>query len=232
MKVAINKMAFSYDYHGLDMLDRFRGISEFNRDQIRLISEGLKPCKKVLDLGVGLGNLAIALVEQGKTVYGVDNSKVSLDYVRRKVGDSGEGRLHLIFKDVSELDYSEKFDGVSCVSNLMFFGNLDKVFSRAYNALRPKGYFAITGMEKAQLGMIFELEAEEIKKYIGDGRLTFSSYDIEKVRKTMGSFEKMLEASDDSSEKTIEGLQKNGFDVLDRSMLYHNTSYYVLAQKK
>jgi len=74
-------MSTIYDRLGLELLEKMMGFTTFNSEQLNLISKGMKNSTKVLDLGIGLGNLAKLLVEQDKVVYGkVMNNLKWLNY--------------------------------------------------------------------------------------------------------------------------------------------------------
>lgn len=77
-------MTSLWDKLDLGLADKIMSATSFNDEQIRLIAEDLQPANKVLDLCVGFVNLAKVLVEQGKTVYGLDIMPESLEYARKK----------------------------------------------------------------------------------------------------------------------------------------------------
>ena len=224
-----------YDRYGLELWEKFiAGAGSFNTEQLKLLSEALKDSTKVLDLGIGLGNLAKILVSQGKIVYGVDIRRDSLDYAQRKVGSEGLGKLVLVEKDVRDLNFNNEFDGASIVSNVADFGDLNPIFSGVYRALQNNGYFAMTGVESNHLEKMTELRGKETELAIQEGILFFTPDEVKKLQKEGKNLEKMKEGLSkviDSSERTTDALIRNGFKVLRKQEFYHDTCYFVLAQK-
>lgn len=86
----------------------------------RVAELGAAPGRRVLDLGCGTGNLALACVARGAHVIGVDSNAGMLDVARRK-GESlaGPGELELLQLDAMELEdrfAADSFDAaVSCL---------------------------------------------------------------------------------------------------------------------
>ena len=68
-------------------------------------SEG--PC---LELGVGVGRLAIPLAQAGYEVWGMDISEAMLAHARCKAGAELEGRLQLVQGDMRDFDLGRQFD--------------------------------------------------------------------------------------------------------------------------
>ena len=163
-----------YDRLGLELCQKLIDSGSFNTEQLRLLSDGLRDTTRVLDLGIGLGNLAKILIEQGKFVYGVDNRQDSLDYAKRKVGPQGEGKLFLFEKDARKLNFHNQFDGASCVSNFQEREYFDPVFSGVYRALKKNGYFAMTGLEGSEMERIRRFGGEEAKRAALEGRLVLT----------------------------------------------------------
>ncbi len=214
-----------WDKVDLELVDRLLSKTDFNNEQIRLISKGLQSCDDILDLCIGFGNLAKILVEQGKTVYGIDISSKSLKYAKRKVGDRD---LLLVQGDVRQLAYANsKFDGVSCVSGFDF-SDLDPITSSIYHALRPGGYFAVTGAESSEIQRIIEVVQSELTEKVQSGALSFTAKELEKLNKVSELFN--LNQVKDSSQRVADSLTKNGFRVNSVESFYENTYYFILAQ--
>ena len=217
-----------WDKLDLELGDRIISATSFNDEQIKLISEGLQPCYNILDLCIGFGNLAKVLLDQGKNVCGIDIRPKSLEYVKRKVGEGKEGSLYLIQGDIQRLEYESEFDGVSCVSSFVF-PDLDPITSGIYNALRPRGYFAVTGIESSEIQRHVEFMQSELTKKIQDGALSFTPEEIEKVKEVGESFD--LNQVKDSSQRVTDSLTRSGFKVNRVEPFYQNTCYFLLAQR-
>ncbi|MBR9705236.1 class I SAM-dependent methyltransferase [Candidatus Pacearchaeota archaeon] len=223
-----------YDVLGIELFDKKVCVSRFNSDQIDLISRALRKSITILDLGVGIGNLANRLIEQGNVVYGVDKRQDMLDYVRNKVGTKKKKRLHLLKEDVRKLDFDSEFDGASCICNLPDFGNLDEVFLGVNRALKRGGYFAMTGVEGELTKKYISLRRNEEIRALKSGSLVYSPDEVMRLTE----FAQMLDSESnsasipDSSKITIDALRKNGFNVEKARHFYEGCGYFILARKK
>lgn len=210
---------------GPELFDKIWSSNNFNKEQTRLISEALRACSKVLDLGTGIGNVAKQLVKLGKAVYGVDINKEMLDYASRKINSP---RFHPILSDVQKLNYDAEFDGASCASNMAYFDDVEGTINRVYKALRHKGLFAVTGYEADKMQEWARLTGEESRKAVEGGEVSLSHEELQKLSIAQ---EATLETID-SSEKTISALKKAGFSVLRVEKFYHDTCYFILVRKE
>ncbi len=68
----------------------------------------------VLELGVGTGRVALALVRAKISVVGIDNSEAMLARARAKAGRSLGRRLRLLFADMRDFDLGREFDLIIC----------------------------------------------------------------------------------------------------------------------
>lgn len=217
-----------WDKLGLELGDRIISATSFNDEQVKLVSEGLHPCDRILDLCIGFGNLAKILVEQGKSVYGIDLRPKSLEYAKRKVGEGRKGSLYLVQGDVQRLGYGSEFDGVSCVSSFGF-PDLDPITSGIYNALNHRGYFAVTGIESSEIQKHVETLQNELTRKIQAGALSFTPEEIEKLKEVS----KLVDINQikDSSQRVNDSLTRNGFQINRVETFYQNTCYFILAQR-
>ena len=213
-----------YEIWGSELFDKIWSSTSFNDEQVRLISEALASCSKVLDLGTGIGNVANRLVQTGKTVYGVDTSQRNLDYASRKIKSP---LFHPVIKDVQMLDYREEFDGASCASNMAYFSDLKRTVSGVYRALKPKTLFAVTGYEADKMQEWARLTGEESGRAIQSGKISLSE---EELRALPQAQEATLETID-SSQRTRSALEKEGFRILRDEKFYHDTCYFILVEK-
>ena len=219
----------------LDLSDRMLSPSGFNQEQIRLLSERMQPCNTVLDLCTGLGNLAKDLAYQGKTVYGLDIDEESLEYATRNVGDEGSGIFYPVQGDARNLGYNSEFDGVSCASSFDW-ENLDPVTAGIYRALKPGGYFAVTGIENSMKERHTALVGRDLDQRVKDGSLVFTDKDLEELGR-MGEligtdeFKSSAEKIKGSSAKVVASLERNGFQIRNVQPFYEDTAYCVLAQR-
>ena len=217
-----------WDKIDLELIDRILSSTSFNDDQIRLLSEALQSYDKILDLCIGFGNLAKILVGQGKTVYGIDISPRSLEYAKRKVGNQKAGKLYLVEGDGGNLEYDSEFDVVSCASSFCL-SDTDPAACGIYKALRPGGGFAVTGFESCEKQKSMELMQSELSRKIEDGSLVITPEEIEKLQE----YEKIIvPEAEDSSKRVLASLMKNNFQIRRVESFFHDTAYFILAQKE
>jgi ubiquinone/menaquinone biosynthesis C-methylase UbiE len=73
---------------------------------------GLKPGKKVLDVGCGLGRFESVIAEQGAQVTGIDISEYAIEQARRRHENSQQ--IQFICGNALETDFESCFDSVFC----------------------------------------------------------------------------------------------------------------------
>ena len=105
-----------------------------------------QPIRRVADLGIGTGDLAIALARAGYEVTGVDRSQPMLDEARRKIAAAALDRgPTLVFQDIRVLRLDRRVDAAVCVytvaNQLTADGDLDRMLSAVRDALVPGGLF-------------------------------------------------------------------------------------------
>lgn len=96
--------------------------------------------KRVLDLGCGGGQTAIALAKQGAIAIGVDVSVEQLAYARR-LTEQEEVRVELKHGDLAELAF-QRADSVDIVFSsfaLQYVPDLNRVFRQVHRVLKPQG---------------------------------------------------------------------------------------------
>ena len=126
---------------------------------------GYQP-KKILDLGCGVGTMLELLIKsfQGSTFYAYDESKKSMDYIKKKFPK---------INHLDNLETNEKFDliFISAVVHHVKSGDRDDLFKNIYNLLSPNGVmfvFEHNPYNPVTLKMVtnceFDADAELIKK--------------------------------------------------------------------
>lgn len=95
---------------------------------------------RVLDLGCGLGNLAVAAARRGCDVLAVDASPAAIEHLARVARDEGL-RLGATEADVGTFQPRETFDAVVAIGLLMFFPCPDALalLAAIRSAVRPGG---------------------------------------------------------------------------------------------
>ncbi|MGH7895783.1 MAG: class I SAM-dependent DNA methyltransferase, partial [Candidatus Binatia bacterium] len=100
--------------------------------------------KRIVDLGIGTGDLAIALVGRGYDVVGVDVSPAMLAAAREKAARAG-ARLVLLRQDLRALALDPPADVALCVYTVMnqLVGDrdLDRALAAVQRSLAPGGLF-------------------------------------------------------------------------------------------
>jgi SAM-dependent methyltransferase len=93
--------------------------------------------RRVLDLGCGGGQNAIALAKQGATVIGVDVSAEQLAMARRLAEQEGV-KVELRHGDLADLAFvqSDTIDLVLCASALEYVEDIGRVFRQCHRVLR------------------------------------------------------------------------------------------------
>jgi ubiquinone/menaquinone biosynthesis C-methylase UbiE len=106
---------------------------------------GLVSGKRVLDLGCGGGQSAIAFAKQGAIVIGVDISVEQLAFARRLVEEE-EVRVELRQGDLAELAFqrADTVDIVFSAMSLQYVPDLNRVFRQVHRVLRPQGTFVFS----------------------------------------------------------------------------------------
>ncbi len=75
--------------HAVDFYDETRGLSpEASRATTDLLAFQLRDCKRVLEVGIGTGLMALPLVKHGFHVDGIDLSEPMLQRLREKISGS------------------------------------------------------------------------------------------------------------------------------------------------
>lgn len=101
--------------------------------------------KRVLDLGCGGAQSAIALAKQGAIAIGVDISVEQLAYARRLMEDE-DVRVELKHGDLAELAFqrADSVDIVFSASALQYVPDLNRVFRQVHRVLKPQGAFVFS----------------------------------------------------------------------------------------
>jgi len=99
--------------------------------------------RRVLDVGCGDGDLALALVQAGATVTGIDADPRMLDAARRRFEMAGVD-VRLVRSDVLSLPFEDAcFDAVTAVTVLCFVHEADRAVAEMTRVLKPGGRLVI-----------------------------------------------------------------------------------------
>jgi tellurite methyltransferase len=97
----------------------------------------------VLDLGCGLGHLALEAARRGCSVTAVEASPTAVAHVRRTAGREGL-RIRVVAADVRDFP-CESYDTVACIGVLMFLDapSAERVLRDLRDAVRPGGVASV-----------------------------------------------------------------------------------------
>ncbi len=111
---------------------------------VELLARHAAGARRVADLGIGTGDLAIALARRGWDVVGVDCSPGMLVVARQKAADAGVA-VTLVDADLRGLRLTPPADVALCVytvvNQLTADGDLERAFAAVRGALVPGGVF-------------------------------------------------------------------------------------------
>jgi len=111
----------------------------------RLISEQLKGCTDILDLGCGYGSLTSYLTEVGFNTYGVDADENVVTKAKQLFPSLSSENIQVM--DANFLDFQdERFDGVvlrDTMHHLWEEGDIEQSFGEIERVLKPGGTLVI-----------------------------------------------------------------------------------------
>jgi SAM-dependent methyltransferase len=113
---------------------------------LALLERHAPAARRVADLGIGTGDLVIALARRGLAVVGVDVSRPMLAVARDKIAAAGLPTPPvLVEQDIRALTLDVPLDAVFCVytvvNQLVEAGDLDRLLGSVARALAPGGLF-------------------------------------------------------------------------------------------
>jgi SAM-dependent methyltransferase len=105
-----------------------------------------RPIRRVADLGIGTGDLVVALAREGHAVIGVDRSPAMLDVARAKIAAAGLAVAPvLVQQDLRSLHLDAPVEAAICVYTVMNQltgeGDLARAMAAVHDALVPGGLF-------------------------------------------------------------------------------------------
>ena len=108
---------------------------------LRLLTEGLAPGARILDIAAAQGNFSLTLAEMGYDVTWNDLREDLADYVRLK---HERGTLHYAPGDVFALSFPAPFDAVLITEIIEHVAHPDDFLRKAAQLVRPGGCVVMT----------------------------------------------------------------------------------------
>ena len=143
---------------------------------------------KVLDLGCGGGayTRGIKNYRSDFHITGVDISKKSITYARKKDGD-----INYVLGSVYSLPFNKNFfDAVVSIDALEHFDNPSKAFKEVYRVLKPGGVFhfalPLEGDARTLMGLIYRLTGVNLKENQVGHVARFTYKEILEIAKSAG----------------------------------------------
>ncbi len=126
--------------HAVDFYDETRGLSRgVQRVTTELLAAQLRSCRRVLEVGVGTGLLALPLSEKGFRVDGIDLSEPMLHRLREKGSD---GQIGLAVAGAERLPFRNcAFDGAYLRHVLHLIPDWHAALAEVVRVVRPGGRF-------------------------------------------------------------------------------------------
>ncbi len=204
------------------------------KELMQLVIENLKVTNKdsILDMGCGTGNLEDILAESDTdfSLVGLDISNEMLRVAQRKVRD--DTRFNFKNFDLNmELTFeSNSFNKVVMIHSLYTLNNLDSVLQNVKGVLVNGGELHIVNpLKDAQINKMvsYELKKSGVFVFIIKLLLTIPANIINRL------IAKKADANEFhflTNEEYILLLEKNGFSVVETSLVYANQSTYIISK--
>lgn len=129
-----------------DMLNHLLSLN-IDRSWRRKTVEMLTPCKKLLDVAIGTGDLSLEIMKQKKAerIQGIDLSQEMMRIGAEKVKKAGlEDKIAFDLGSALEMPYADsEYDALTCAYGVRNFSDLDKGLQEFHRVLKPGGQLAI-----------------------------------------------------------------------------------------
>lgn len=155
--------------------DLLNHVLSFGMDRlwIRKTIRKIRPCKKLLDVACGTGELAIRILHRHKAekVIGTDISRKMLQIGERKIAQKKLKNITLQYGDVHDLPYDDAtFDTVTCAYGIRNFSQLDKGLSEMCRVLKADGQLLVLELSRPQsrlFGPLYDFYFSKVMPLIG-----------------------------------------------------------------
>ncbi len=127
---------------------------------VELLARRLPPGALIMDAGCGAGLTALALIERGYHVHGIDVSQRMLDCCAQNLARHGvpPERYALSRTDIVRGGFApETFDGIAALGFLQYQRDELQALRQLQRALKPGGALVVTGPTRVRLAEFFGL---------------------------------------------------------------------------
>lgn len=98
---------------------------------------------KLLDIGCGDGSLSLQYLKDSNQLTLVDISDKMLEKVQEKIPGKLDGNINLVNASFEAINDEEKFDVIICVGVIAHVPDVDALFTKIKNILKPGGALII-----------------------------------------------------------------------------------------
>lgn len=194
---------------------------------------------RVLEIGCGSGNLALWMALKAKRVTGIDISKDSIEFAKKQCEELENADFKIASIEEMELT-DDSCDIAVCeeVVEHLLNEEIDTLFSKTFNALRPGGRFLLTTPNYSSLWPVIERLMDLFKlspQMAGHQHLT--KFNMDKLKNWLKSFRfKIIDCGGFNTVSPWVGfLKEETLKKINRFELDHIGSLgnliYVIAQK-
>ncbi|MGQ9630611.1 MAG: citrate/2-methylcitrate synthase [bacterium] len=218
-KRSFDREAVDYDYNIRRLIPYYAELHEAIINAIPFLKDQRI---RVLDLGIGTGELALKVLETftNSHVVGVDISPQMIGIAKRKLAKY-EDRLSFLQEDFVNLDFHEEFDVIVSTFAIHHLddGEKRRLYRRAYDFLKGRGCFFNGDIIKFKSEATMRLYDERWRSYMLEQGLTPEEVEY--------NFQKYLtEDRPTSLGDQISWLREAGFHQVECPIRYYNYAVF------
>jgi SAM-dependent methyltransferase len=160
MQMSVDQYPWLYNFYDPVLFDSNAGDSDSAATVAHYRSELADTKRSVLDVGCGTGRLALVLIEDGHSVFGIDNSAAMLTHLEAKAARlSSEARSRLTWQtgDFLNATPSGQFDALIAPDDFVThfdLAGLAQFFRQARECLRPGGILLTDMRERSEARLV------------------------------------------------------------------------------
>jgi len=157
------------------------------RAEMIVESCGVKPGKKVLEIGCGTGSLVKFLVETGADVVATDIFPEFLELAKKNVGEATNVEFKIEDAQILASFPDESFD-VVCGLSILHHLNVNLTLKNIYRVLKPGGVMAFSEPNMLNPQIAIQKNIPLIKRWLGDSpdETAFFSWQMRRLLRGTG----------------------------------------------